>query len=465
MVKRSGQAILFLLMALTVLVFILLLNIDLHRIIQRKDQAQNAGDAAALAAARWQGTTLNLIGELNLMHALALATPVPDEAAISAITNMQARLSFTGPLTGLYAAQLAAKNNHIYVDEGMTQLLKEHAETIRTQYASNVDPDTEYFAEPWLGAWVEYANMLDAIVADGIAAGPDNMQLFTDPEGGHILYTKEFYEAVTGKSWCWFYLFHRGLLESYSSYHDWPPIPEPDANQYTDCEIFGLGVMPFASTLEMLYTPEAIATLVNNANLGPVAAEQFRTNHMDRAETWYFYRPDRWSAWTRIKAEGEDAFPVAGNVREEYDYAGADVVVRVEASVDRITPGPRREDKVVWTAASKPFGYLESDGEKVRPNGFILPAFRAVRLIPMDAASGSENSSSDVEWVYHVKNHLKGYLEIGPHASSCKYCQALSTWEQASFRNEGVNWLSTNSASCKMPSPGGRRGGGTRRGH
>ena len=50
MVKRSGQAILFLLMALTVLVFILLLNIDLHRIIQRKDQAQNAGDAAALAA-------------------------------------------------------------------------------------------------------------------------------------------------------------------------------------------------------------------------------------------------------------------------------------------------------------------------------------------------------------------------------------------------------------------------------
>ena len=109
MVKRSGQAILFLLMALTVLVFILLLNIDLHRIIQRKDQAQNAGDAAALAAARWQGTTLNLIGELNLMHALALATPVPDEAAISAITNMQARLSFTGPLTGLYAAQLAAE--------------------------------------------------------------------------------------------------------------------------------------------------------------------------------------------------------------------------------------------------------------------------------------------------------------------------------------------------------------------
>ena len=36
---RAGQAIVFLLLALTALVFVLLFNVDLHRIIQRKNQA------------------------------------------------------------------------------------------------------------------------------------------------------------------------------------------------------------------------------------------------------------------------------------------------------------------------------------------------------------------------------------------------------------------------------------------
>ena len=61
---RNGQTIVFLLMALTVLVFIFLWNVDLHRIVAAKSLSQNAGDSAALAAARWQGTTLNLVGML-----------------------------------------------------------------------------------------------------------------------------------------------------------------------------------------------------------------------------------------------------------------------------------------------------------------------------------------------------------------------------------------------------------------
>ena len=105
---RSGQVAVFLLIALTALVFVLLFIVDLHSIVQRKNQAQNAGDAAALAAARWQGATLNLMGELNLLHVLALANGQP--AAVDAITNMQARLCFTGPMTALFAAQIAANS-------------------------------------------------------------------------------------------------------------------------------------------------------------------------------------------------------------------------------------------------------------------------------------------------------------------------------------------------------------------
>ena len=468
---RSGQVVVFLLLALTALVFVLLFNVDLHRIIQRKDQTQNAGDAAALAAARWQGATLNLVGELNLLHALALSARNP--AAVDAITNMQARLCFTGPMTGLLAAQVAAKNNHMYSDSDMTALLKEHAATIRSQYATEADGGT-YYAEPWPGAWAAYADMIDSIAADGIAAGPDNSQFYLDPSDGHLLYQKAFYEAVEGRNWCWLYLHCYALLKSYSSYHDWPPLPAPDTADYADSEIFGIGLKPSVIPMKQLFSPDALSALVTAAGLDAVGAAALASTHvMDSFETWYFYNGKKWTDWIRISPNGEDNFPVTGPVREEYDYAGADAAVRVYASVNRMTPGldgGSASDKVVWTAAAKPFGYLEAEGEKKRPDSaasFVLPAFRNVRLIPIDAASGSENSSSDVEWVRHVKSHLNLYLDNGPSAAaSCRYCQALSVWEDPSFRQEGIDWLDLNCADCNVSSGGGtHRGGGSGRGH
>lgn len=469
---RAGQAIVFLLLALTALVFVLLFNVDLHRIIQRKNQAQNAGDAAALAAARWQGATLNLVGELNLLHLLALADQ--NETAVDAITNMQARLCFTGPMTALFAAQIAAKNNHIYVDPDMTALLSEHAATVRTQYGASFD-GSMYFTEPWPGAWAEYADMLTQITSDGIAAGPDNARFFLDPSSGHPLMERAFYEAVLGRNWCWFHLFSRGLLESYSSYRDWPPLPEPDATDYSDSEIFGLGLRPFTTPIQHLFSAADLEAQFHSAGFDTVTAAMLAvTNVMTPDETWYVYKPGDWSDWTRIKPDGENAFPITGTVRPEYDTAGADAVVRVNATVDRMTPGIEggsRSDKVTWSAAAKPFGYLESDtGNQpvTAAANFVLPAFRNVRLIPIDAASGSENNTSDVEWVRHVRNHLRTYLDIGPQGSSgCRYCTALNTWEVEAFRQEGIDWLSVNSGLCRIPTGGGggRRGGGTRRGH
>ncbi len=460
----------FLLLAFTALVFVLLFNVDLHRIIQRKDQTQNAGDAAALAAARWQGATLNLVGELNLLHVLALASQTP--AAVDAITNMQARLCFTGPMTALFAAQIAAKNNHIYADPDMTALLTEHAATIRSLYSAQFNGEM-YYPEPWPGAWTEYADMVGLIAAGGIAAGPDNTQFYLDPSSGHPLLEKAFYEAVESSNWCWFYLHARGLLESYGSFHDWPPLPAPNVNDYADSEIFGLGLHPYSSPLSFRFSAADVETLIRNAGLGPVSAATLgATNVMESVETWYVFNRQDWTTWDRIKPDGENAFPITGPVRPEYDYSGADAVVRVYASVDRMTPGiggDSRSDKVVWTAAAKPFGYLETDTEKERPDSaadFVLPAFRAVRLIPIDAASGSENSSSDVDWVRHVKSHLLPYIDVGPQNTGCRYCRALAAWEIPAFRQEGIDWLELYCDSCNVPSGGGgNRGGGSRRGH
>jgi len=467
--SRSGQAVVFLLFAFTALIFVLLYNVDLHRIIQRKDQAQNAGDAAALAAARWQGATLNLVGELNLMHVLALAAGQP--VAVDAITNMQARLCFTGPMTALFAAQIAAKQNHMYVDDDMTALIKEHADTVRSQYTALFD-GAQYYAEPWPGAWLQYADMLDQIAADGIAAGPDNAQFFMDPSAGHPLMLKDFYDAVDGKNWCWFYLHAPGLLESYSSFHDWPPLPDPNVSDYTDAEIFGIGLQPFSTPLRNLFSASDLEARFREAGFDTVAASLFAvTNVLRPFETWYLYKSGTWSDWTRIKPDGEDAFPVTGQVRPEYDTAGADAVVRVNASVERMTPGIEggsRSDKVVWTAAAKPLGYLEDGADKQRVTAaadFVLPAFRAVRLIPVDAASGSENSSSDVAWVRHIRSHLRPYLDTGPRVSGCRYCSALAVWENAAFRQEGSDWLGLYCDTCRISAPGSHRGGGSRRGH
>ena len=64
--NRAGQAIIFLMMVLVILFFVVLWNFDLHKYLHVKTVSQNGGDAAALAAGRWQGITLNLIGDLNI---------------------------------------------------------------------------------------------------------------------------------------------------------------------------------------------------------------------------------------------------------------------------------------------------------------------------------------------------------------------------------------------------------------
>ncbi|MBP5228273.1 MAG: hypothetical protein J6336_12900 [Kiritimatiellae bacterium] len=491
--RRAGQAVVFILLTLVILIFFLLFIVDLHRIIQRKDQAQNAGDAAALAAARWQGATLNLIGELNLMHALALTAP--DPAAVHAITSMQARLCFTGPLAGLLAAQVAAKNNRIYVNNSMTTLLEEHAATIRTEYAQLFEGGDMTFQEPWPGAWQEYADLINQIASDGIAAGPDNMR-FYQFDSDHILLRKDFYQAVDGYGWCWFYWNAYGLLRTYSSYRDWPPLPEPTGEDYANSEIFGLSLVPFTTPIQRVFSAPQLADYAANAGFPELtAAALTASNAMDRLETWFFYNPSDWDEWSRMKPDGEDSFPVTGPVRHEYDVAGADAIVRVGATVDRMTPniaGGAHTDSVTWSSAAKPFGYLETDTGKEPATAaafFVLPAFRHVRLIPVDAASGAQYASADADWVRHIRGHLHAYLETGRlQSETCAYCRTLAFWDQnpvqqvaetvvgndgtarrevinKPFRQIGIDWLEEFKENCRRYSSGGGRGGGTRRGH
>ena len=466
--RRRGQVAVFLLMVLTALAFVLLWNVDIHRIITTKTRSQNAGDAAALAGARWQGIGINLVGELNLLHALALSAN--DAVAVDAITNVQARVLFTAPLMGFAAAQTAAKNNGMYVNDAFGQIVLQHAQDVR--HYGDLIGGIPIFAPPFDHAWEEYADMLEGIAGDGVAAGPDNTYFYNDSTGGHILLDHDFYNAIAGKTWCWFFLNHPTLLQEYTDYHWWPPLPPPASQIVYNCEFLPLWLVPTTIRLDQIFTNTT--DLLDEAARENVDMTGFiATNVMTRNETWYEYDRSHWGPWTQMATDGPDPFPLAGPVRPEYNYVGADVMFRVSASVDRMTPGLSgsgpSQDKILWTAAAKPFGAVGPAGARLVPThyGLVLPSFSQVRLIPIDACSGSGNGSFDVDWRTHVNEHLPLYLSTGPQNNGCWYCSQLTIWENPAFRQEGIAWLSTNSYRCILPpgGGGGGNGGGTSHGH
>lgn len=463
--RKKGQAIIFLILVLSCLVFVVFWNYDLHRILHVKGIAQNAGDASAVMAARWQGISLNLMGDLNLMHALALVSD--NQNAAATITNIQARLCYTGPMVAFMGSQQAAKQNRLFNQDDFTSYLRRHAQRVRFDYPHTTGSDGEpLFPEPYPGAWEEYATMLDVLADDGIAAGPDNMRLYSDYTDGHILLNKDFYDAIAGRNWCWFYHHAPGLLELYQNFFPcwWPALPPIENIPYINSEFFGLGMVTITTRLDSIIPEETL----NSATLGRGFDHQFEPEHLTNSATWYAYGGHLWSAWEAMSLDGDFPMPLSGPVKPEYDYAGADAAIRVRTRATRLTPGAGGRaitNTINWTAAAKPFGYLPGPQ---RPDSFslVLPAFHQARLIPVDSVSGSGSGGYDLEWREHIEDHLPQYMEEGPLGGGCRYCRLLEIWEDVSFRQSGVAWLELNSVQCTIETSGpGGGGGGRRRGH
>lgn len=480
--RKNGQTIVLLLVVLVILTFVFLWIVDLHRIVAGKSHAQNAGDAAVLEAARWQASTLNLEGELNLMHALALSAQ--DDAAVDAITNLQARLLFTGPLGGLVAAQVVAKNNRVYNDPDFTELLDEHADDV-SRYNDEIGGGL-LFPEPYPAAWSDYSLMLRAIVGDGLAAAPDNARFFSDPAGAHILLDPGFYDAIEGRQWCWFFLNHaisenpvRTILDDFTDFTFFPSLPAQPHPTYENSEIFGVGLRPRELRLERIGgIEEALFGAAGSQGIDllgetdPTATPYVRTNVLPVVQNWYFYDHSMWETpWEAMDPDAADGLPLAGPIKPEYNYKGADAVIRLSIETTRISTPEPTADTLIWTAAAKAFGYLKTEDsgpDKIQPHayGLVLPAFRSVRLIPLDAATSGGDGSFDIDWRHHTDEHLSVYLETGAKEPGCPYCRDIETFENPAFRQQGIEWLRKYSGRCVMPPPsGGGRGGGTRRGH
>ncbi len=465
----------FMMMILVILVFMALWNYDVHRIIHVKSITQNAGDSSALAAARWQGISLNLIGDLNILNAIALSES--NYAASACIDNIRARLCYTGPMIAMVAAQQAAKANNIFRNHDFDEITSEHARSVREDYTeiSGADGST-LFQEPYTNCWQEYADMIDLVASDGVAAGPDNVSYYTDYASGHYLLRPDFYDAVAGQSWCWFYHNARDLLDEYENFFPcwWPGLPVPEHPSYMNSEIFGLDLLRIESRLNPVTDRDVLDKILEDRNLtGAVTDEGASVT-----ANWYCYNmnEEHWSrSWDKIKFNDLGAFPVTGTIKPEYDYSGVDAVVRVSATATRVTPGARGaklQNTVDWLAAAKPFGYL--DGPSL-PNTYelVMPAYHDVRLIPLDASTLGSGGGYNLAWRKHIDEHLSMYMDTGPDAinsndemSECYYCKQLLTWESRTFRKAGSDWLDEYDYLCILPpGGGGGPGGGTRRGH
>ncbi len=462
---RSGQAMIFIIMVLVILAFVALWNFDLHKVIFVKTVSQNAGDSSALAAARWQAISLNLIGDLNVMQAVALTRGDTDGAA--AINNLQARLCYVGPMIGLEAAQQAGKNNGIFNNDAFTSRLMDHANEVRNDYTAVGGDGRMMFTEPFPGCWNEYAAMIEAVARNGVAVAPDNARYYSDYSGGHLLLTPDFYDAVAGADWCWFYHHAYNVLKTYVDYHSWPPLPDisptPDP---MNCEYFGLGLMK----QDLVGDARAISAMNAVRVERDLSPDPISDGVESMTSVWYCYEQGAWGTWDAIDPGGGDGFPVTGPVKSQYDYAGADAVTRVQAESPRLTPGAGTS-RITWTAAAKPFGYLEVAGAQIKPNEYslVLPAFHDVRLFPVDVSSASAGGAFNLGWRDHIEGHLKDYVATGKTVPGCIYCMSLVVWENPVFRQTGIDWLRLNSGACQTFGGGGGGGrgggGGARRGH
>ncbi len=495
--KKSGQAIIFLIMVLFIGVFIVIWNFDLNRIIGAKFKMRNMGDSAALSAARWQGYSLNMIGEMNLIQvaimtelmAETLGDSEPPEipAEVKELMELRTRLELVGPLTSFVAAQQAAFNNGAFHDPDFSEELK--------YIAGDLENFEELgLIEPYPDAYIELADLMRSL-SDSVAAASYSLEL-----SGHVLEQEGFYSAIAQAlrgSWC-----------SMKSYRHWlSAYVNPSSWSYTedyrgDSDFFKLKVHAFSAFHEdsngqpMFWRPSS--SLLSTNDIRPELSGYLETNETVEAfgdtdfvnwgiynnvtnVTWHCYDSNWRRTWPKASISGSAGpgeFPFYADVKPEFNYRGAESAITMESYIETGIISRKDDDSVdlSYKTKAKAFGHLDVEEpnevalrarfpeNRVTPNyfGFVLPAFRDVRLVHSDIGDPVMSGP----FYRHVKYHLPSYISHGLDGldGGCGYCSLLEAWETLD-REEGLEWiewtetLPNSQDPCYVP-PGGPSGGG-----
>lgn len=433
--RRSGQMAIFLVLILAGLALLFSLNVDIFTASRSKIRLQNAADASALALARWQGITLNMIGDLNIAHMAAICQS--NKNAIIGIQGLQRSIARLGPTAGFKAANDMARKNGVAVSGDMTEATKLAAELMDD----------------------EYRRMVDVVLRDGICAGIDNAAIikanYDDPRKD-----PDFYEAIRGRDF-------RTLCVRYSNgSHQLPSIPSgaPDpedillSDRRNAC--FGsVGIdwekgYGYASRISSLAEfarkcgcdkAVTVAGLATNANL---IAEY----------SWCVYDPTEWSALP--EELGFSRFPWLTPLQDRYNTKGGAATVRIEGST-ALTSVAAQTNSIAAIAAAKAFGSVDGDRVTDASPSIVLPSFSEARLVPF--AFGAATGRRGMANLWHMRS-LLGLL--GRNGGTTSYTTLLDIFRSDEFRSLADKWYSdhghTDADGCRPPERNGtERGGGT----
>lgn len=462
MTAHRGQVALYLVVVLVAITILMLSNVGAFLAVRAKNHAMNAGDAAALAAARRQGELLNEIGRLNLRH--AEAEYVGDWARAREIVQEQRRIAFLGPLDCVRAANRAAKDNGAVDTPEFANILRRHVADVHSKYMPNPD----LYPEPWDGAWEEYAAELSAVLSEGLAAGPDNVE-FLDAIECFPLTSKSFYSMIEGEAWCKLVVAGiTGLLDV-----DLHNLPQPVYGQtaaVVNSEVCSLHLAARVLFLEPSEMDDFRSLLERNGasfpREEPPAADDRPPD--DPSRVYFFYDEADWCPWSPQITRAN--LPLVGTVKPEFDVKGCASVFRVIEDIPQLLSKSARRG--AWNAAAKPFGTIDaSSGRSIvtdeAARGMVLPAFEAVRLVPLALADEKDLSTADAAWLDHVREHIPHLLTDGADglSTSCRYCALLKKWNDPDFRSRAAAWIAANSESCLRGKGGAGPTGGTSYAH
>lgn len=462
--RRSGQALIFLMVVVLIGLLVVIWNFDLHRVITAKIRVRNATDAAALAAARWQGITLNMIGDLNLIQAAILSIAAEEQVGfpvfevpseISELHDLRNRLAFLGPLAAYSIAQQTAFENGAFHDPALAADVRYLAEEIRSKVGF----------QPYDNAFADYADLLELMADNGVAVGAFTPRIPVQP-----LTQEKFYGAIAQSLAGWWCPMHdyEYELENYEGIDSWTKLDTDLDYDY----VFDLKLSEFTSMAEgaELGFPPAITSFDTGEefvsellNYLTIAEEKGVVPNYGSADYavagMYPFNPTediRWhvfsGSWARqwpkptyydeeTDEEGGQ-FPLRSAVRPQYNYIGAVAGLSISTPVGRgiLSTSDNETVDLVYKAKAMPFGSLESDSGTQTPYylGFVFPAFEEVRLIHSDIGGRVLGAA----FYRHVVEHLEIYLESGPDASDpdCPYCKLLRAWETLD-RESGLAWL------------------------
>lgn len=433
--RRDGQMAIFLVLILAGLALLFSLNIDIFTSSRSKIRLQNAADASALALARWQGLSLNMIGDLNIAHMAAICES--NKNAIAGIVALQRSIARMGPTAGFKAANDIARANGAAVSYDMTAA---------TKIAS------EFMDEG-------YRNMIDVVLQDGICAGIDNAAILKagtiDPR-----VDPDFYDAIRNRDF-------RTLCVRYSNgTHGLPSIqsgaPAPEDVLLSDPvnACFGSIGMGFASGIDYASHIGTLAAFARECGCdGAVSAAKLTENANLFAEYgWGVYDPDE---WRELPDElGFSRFPWLTPLQERYDTAGGAATVRIEGSV-ALSSIAAQTNSIAALAAAKSLGSVKGSRVTDANPALILPSFDRARLVPF--AFGAATGRRGMANLRHVRA-LTGLL--GRNGGTTAYGNLLDLFNGDEFKSAADKWYAdhghTDSDGCCPPAKHGtERGGGT----